>query len=329
MEKLKNGMIVLIGLILLNCNLVKAGELKIHAIECGVQGDSTLLESNGKYLLMDTCLNDDNNKVLEYLDKQNVTEFDLYLSHYHIDHMGLIVDILNNPKYTVKNIYLSNYFKLNSLITEIENISKQKKINIIYLKTGSEFNLEDAKISIIGPLTGTESLSNKVNNNSLVAKIKVDNTTFLSTADIEKEQEAILLSSGIDLKADIMKLAHHGGYSSNTEEFIKAVSPKFAYYTFYNEKTFAGSNWNKQTIPNVSKYTNVLSTGYNGNLIYNINNDDISITATRNYINATIHYLNYNNNEEFKTKTYPINRNTIFIIHLKKLMDIVIMEIAD
>ena len=290
MKNLKNGMIVLIGLILLNCNLVKAGELKIHAIECNVQGDSTLLESNGKYLLMDTCSKNDNNQVLNYLKTNNVTNFDLYISHYHEDHIGLVLDILNDSKYTIKNIYLSNYFKNASLISSINTIAKEKNINVVYLNKGSEFTFGDADISIIGPI-----------------------------ADIEKEQEALLLSSGVDLKADIMKLAHHGGYTSNTEDFIKAVSPKFAYYTSYKEASFAATSWNKQTIANVSKYTNVLSTGYNGNLIYDINNDDISITAAKNYINATLHYLNYSNNEEIKNKTYPINKNTVFYYTPEKI----------
>ncbi len=320
MKKLKISIVLMMGILLFQLNIVKAEELKIHAIECTVQGDSTLLESNGKYLLMDTCIKQDENKVLEYLDKNNVTEFDLYLSHYHIDHYGLIMDILNNSKYTIKNIYLPEYNKNDSLINQINPVASEKSINVTYLKKGSEFNFEKAKISIVGPIEDTENLENKINNNSLVAKIKIDNTVFLTAGDIEKEQEELLLKNNVDLKADIMKLSHHGGKTSNTIDFIKAVNPKFAYFSYYgeNEKAnFASDAWVKNTIANVNDITNVLSTGYNGNIVYDINNDAITITPTRNYVEKKINYIDFSDNKIMKTIKEPYVKNTKF--HYSKI----------
>ncbi len=313
MEKFKISFILMLGILLFQFNVVKADELKIHAIECSVQGDSTLLESNGQYLLMDTCVKQDGNQVLKYLDDHKVTNFDLYLSHYHGDHYGLIMDILNNSKYTIKNIYLPEYNKNDSLINQINTIANQKNITITYLKKGSEFNFEKAKINIIGPLEGTENLENKINNNSLVAKIKIDNTTFLTAGDIEKEQEKLLLKNNIDLKADIMKLSHHGGKTSNTTDFIKAVNPKYTYFSFFGEEeknNFASDSWVNTTIANVNNITNVLSTGYNGNIIYDINDDEINITPTRNYLTASINYLDYDNDNIIKTVKIPFVKNT-------------------
>ncbi len=315
MKKLKFSFVLMMGILLFQLNIVKAEELKIHAIECTVQGDSTLLESNGKYLLMDTCIKQDGNKVLEYLDENNVTEFDLYLSHFHEDHYGLIMDILNNSKYTIKNIYLPEYNKIDSLINQINSVASEKSINVIYLKKGSEFNFENAKVSIVGPIEGTESLKNKINNNSLIAKIKIDNTTFLTAGDIEKEQEALLLSNNVDLKADIMKLSHHGGKTSNTIDFIKAVNPKYTYFSYYldsQNKNYASDTWVKNTIASVNDITNVLSTGYNGNIIYDIDNDEITITPSRNYLQATINYINTNTNGTFKIKKIPYVKDTKF-----------------
>ena len=324
MKKIKISIWLMIGFLLFQLNIVKADELKIHAIECKVGGDSTLLESNGKYLLMDTCEKNSKNQVLKYLDDQKVTEFDIYLSHYHGDHYGLIMDILNNEKYTVNNIYLPEYNKVDSLINQINSVATEKNINIIYLKKGSEFNFENVKFNIVGPLEGTENLENKINNNSLVAKIKIDNTTFLHAGDIEKEQEALLVKSGMDLKADIMKLSHHGGYTSNTTDFIKAVNPLYTYYEYYteNEKTkFANDSWTKDTIANVNNFSNVLSTGYNGNIIFDIEDDDITVTPTRNYLEATLNYINTNTNGTMKIKKIPYVKNTKFYYSNEELKD--------
>ena len=313
MKKVKLFLTLMMGILLFQTNIVKASELKIHAIECNVQGDSTLLESNGNYLLMDTCVKQDGNQVLQYLDDNKVTNFDIYLSHFHGDHYGLIMDILNNSKYTIKNIYLPEYNKSDSLINQINTVASQKSITVTYLKKGSEFNFENAKISIVGPIEGTENLENKINNNSLVAKIKIDDTTFLTAGDIEKEQEALLLKNNVDLKADIMKLSHHGGNTSNTIDFIKAVNPKYTYFSYFSESEkngFASDAWVNNTIGNVNNITNVLSTGYNGNIVYDIKDNDITITPSRNYLTATINYLDYDNDNIIKTVKIPFVKNT-------------------
>ena len=81
-------------------------EMTISAIACSSQGDSTLVESNGEYLLMDTCLDDDNNKVVSYLTDNGVTKFDLFLSHYHSDHYGKIYKIISDNNFKINKLYL-------------------------------------------------------------------------------------------------------------------------------------------------------------------------------------------------------------------------------
>jgi hypothetical protein len=50
----------------------------------------------------------------------------------------------------------------------------------------------------------------------------------LFTGDAEKESEEEMLSRGYDLKADVLKVGHHGSSSATTWAFLKAVSPKYA-----------------------------------------------------------------------------------------------------
>lgn len=66
------------------------------------------------------------------------------------------------------------------------------------------------------------------NNNSFVLRIEYSEQTFLFTGDIEADAEHTLISKNADLKADVLKIPHHGSNKSNTDEFLKAVSPRFA-----------------------------------------------------------------------------------------------------
>ena len=61
------------------------------------------------------------------------------------------------------------------------------------------------------------------NNYSIVSKLVYKNFDALLTGDIEKSIEKKLVKSGIDLKSDILKIAHHGSKTSSSEEFLKAV----------------------------------------------------------------------------------------------------------
>ena len=53
-------------------------------------------------------------------------------------------------------------------------------------------------------------------------------TEFLFTGDAEKEVEHELLKSGADLKAQVLKVGHHGSSTSSDKKFISAVSPQYA-----------------------------------------------------------------------------------------------------
>ena len=99
---------IVLGVIIFPKN-VEAKELNITTIDCGVSGDSVLLESKGKYLLMDTCAEDSNHHVIKYLKSKNISNLDIYISHYHIDHFGELSSIINASleanSFTIGKIY--------------------------------------------------------------------------------------------------------------------------------------------------------------------------------------------------------------------------------
>ncbi len=78
----------------------------------GVGGDSVLLESNGEYLLMDTFSKSDDSALINYLVEHNIFNFSIYISHYHEDHYGGLISLLNDNRFTIKKIYLpkTQYF---------------------------------------------------------------------------------------------------------------------------------------------------------------------------------------------------------------------------
>ena len=66
------------------------------------------------------------------------------------------------------------------------------------------------------------------NDNSVVLRIKFGVRTILLTGDIEKAAERALALSQQKLKADVVKVPHHGSKTSSTDNFVLATKPTFA-----------------------------------------------------------------------------------------------------
>ena len=63
---------------------------------------------------------------------------------------------------------------------------------------------------------------------SIVIKVTFGSSSFLFTGDAEDVSEKEMLAKGYDLKADVLKIGHHGSSSSTTQDFLSKVSPKYA-----------------------------------------------------------------------------------------------------
>lgn len=67
-----------------------------------------------------------------------------------------------------------------------------------------------------------------LNDYSAVIKLTFGKTSFMLDGDAETISESEMLAKGYNLKADVLKLGHHGSNSSTSASFLKAVSPKYA-----------------------------------------------------------------------------------------------------
>jgi competence protein ComEC len=66
------------------------------------------------------------------------------------------------------------------------------------------------------------------NNDSIVLRLELGDRALLLTGDIEMAGESRMLQANDHLRADVVKVAHHGSKTSSTESFITAAQPRFA-----------------------------------------------------------------------------------------------------
>ena len=132
----------------------------------------------------------------------------------------------------VRNVIIGKQFKNSENYQEFIKIINEKKIKVYVVEAGQKINIEkNLYFDILWPDTSKAISENSINNNALVCKLNYKNFSLLFTGDIEEEAEKDLIAKYKDtniLKANIIKVAHHGSKTSTTQEFLDKVSPEIA-----------------------------------------------------------------------------------------------------
>jgi competence protein ComEC len=71
-------------------------------------------------------------------------------------------------------------------------------------------------------------LSDDWNANSLVLKLTYGEAAFLIAGDATGVVEEALVKGGVELKAKVLKVGHHGAQDATGKDFLDAVRPAYA-----------------------------------------------------------------------------------------------------
>ncbi|PAV30832.1 MBL fold metallo-hydrolase [Virgibacillus profundi] len=203
-------------------------ELQVHYIDAG-QADATLFrykdQDNSYTILYDTG-DWRRNKVVNYMADQDISYIDLIIvSHPDADHIGQLAEIVNT--YETGEVWLSGNESSSQTFQHAMEAILSSGADFHEPRTGEEFEIGPMDIDVLYP----SSISGKSNEESVSLKFTYGNTKFLFTGDAGKSDELQMLSSGIDIQADILQLGHHGSNTSSDPTFIKAVNPAVAIYS--------------------------------------------------------------------------------------------------
>ncbi|MCL1983487.1 MAG: DNA internalization-related competence protein ComEC/Rec2 [Clostridiales bacterium] len=208
------------------------------------QGDCLHIRTpSGKNILIDgggSQSFDVGKKVLmPYLLKNGVSKIDMaFVTHRHLDHYGGIVSLANNFNIGKLCLYGANEAIEDEIVAE----TSLKAGQILYMSKGQRVAVDrGVYIEILYPEKKPykeyeELASDSANENDICLIVKVEYYGFsaMMTGDIDKDGERSLIGAygGIEgaLSADLLKVAHHGSRYSSSDEFLAAVSPKYAVF---------------------------------------------------------------------------------------------------
>lgn len=198
--------------------------LKVHFIDVG-QGESILVESFGRFALIDGGEYSEKDTVISYLSEHGVKKLDyVFCTHPHSDHCGGLSEVIRT--YTPAMFISPDADSDSDSWNYTLDAADERNVTYETPDFNSVYKVGEATITVLSP--ATDALYSDLNNYSLVCMVQYLSSKILLTGDAEALVEDELIRKGVGLSADILKCGHHGSSSSTSEAFLMAVSPSAA-----------------------------------------------------------------------------------------------------
>jgi competence protein ComEC len=215
------------------------GDFELTLIDVG-QGDSLFAAfPNGRTMLIDgggvvgsfrvggarTGVDIGEEVVSPYLWSRGIKRIDVVaLTHAHEDHIGGLTAVLNNFK--VGQLWIGRDVRTREFLALLD-LARARGIPIVHQIRGATFDWDGVTGRVLWP-EDSAAVDTPGNDDSLVMRIVDGRDAWMLTGDIERPIERSMVDDGDPLRADFLKVPHHGSKTSSTPDFLAAVRPRIA-----------------------------------------------------------------------------------------------------
>ncbi len=210
-------------------SLLGDGHLHVYFLDVG-QGDSSLIVSpSGKQIVIDGGPGDATvghlGRLMPFLDRKIEL---LVLTHPDLDHIAALPQILR--RYDVERVLMTGVKKKSVRYEEILALIKARHIPVFLADPAKDIDMGDGlKLDILWPPPGMLGKEIKdTNNTAIVLRALFRDYAVFFSADIERAAEESIIESKQVMRADVLKVPHHGSRTSSSTGFLLAVDPDLA-----------------------------------------------------------------------------------------------------
>ncbi|HBM3931556.1 TPA: MBL fold metallo-hydrolase, partial [Listeria innocua] len=192
------------------------------------------------------------------LKSKGISSLDkVIITHSDADHMEGLDELQKNI--AIKELVFAKGAENKAIMREAIKIMPKVKQTIILAE--AQWQVGQNKFECLYP----NEMGEGGNDDSIVLKAILDNKTWIFTGDLEASGEKALLDKSI--KADILKVGHHGSKTSTSKAFVNQVKPTYAIISCGLKNRFGHPH--KETIDTLEEAeAMIFRTDLQGEIIY-------------------------------------------------------------
>lgn len=253
------------------------GVLSVHFLDVG-QGDCMLIQlPNGQNMLVDAGKDDSADTIVDYLEARGIARLDYLVgTHPHEDHIGALDTVIQ--KFPVGEILLPKATTNTRTYRNLLEAIAGKGMQVTTAKAGVNILEEEGlSVKVLAPLGPSYE---EINNYSAVIKITYRDVSFLLEGDAEAKSEKEMLKSGAEVRADVLKVAHHGSNSSTSPAFLSMVKPKYAVISLGADNEYHHPH--PTTLAKLKKAgADILRSDERGTIVFTTDGKDIKVETVK------------------------------------------------
>ena len=222
------------------------GMTEVHMLDVG-QGDAIAVRTpHGSWLLFDagrSWAGGDAGRsvIVPYLARRGGTLAAFVLTHPHDDHVGgaaTVIRSLHPRRYLDGGLSEPSERYRASLFAAREQHVAWSRIH-----PGDSLLVDGVRVSFLAPDSAWVAGVTNPNDASAIAVVQVGRVRFLLVGDADAPEEEWVLATGAErLRADVLKVGHHGSRTSSTPAFLDAVQPRLALISVGAGNTYGHPN---------------------------------------------------------------------------------------
>lgn len=259
--------------------------LLVAVLDVG-QADAIIVKApSGKSMLVDAGngAEDVRRTILPFLKQQGISQLDYaVLTHPDQDHVGGMPAVLSSLKVdafvdSVQPGVTNNAYRDTLQLVRDKRI---KAVKARYGKTSVDLGPE-VQVQVLGPEDPLLEKGDSVeNNNSVVLRLTYGKVSYLLTGDIESEAEERILGYKVDIRSQILKVAHHGSRYTTSDKFLDAVKPEVALISAGADNRYGHPH--KETLNRLDKRgVKVFRTDLKGSILVRSDGERYSIETSK------------------------------------------------
>lgn len=197
-------------------------------------------------------------------------------THADLDHMQGLNDVARN--FRVRSALLARNPVKDPDFAELSTVLQKRAVPIVYIARGDVLEFDGVKIEVLYPAPDDSPEAAWDNNHSIVLRITYGERAFLFTGDIESATERELVRDPASLRADVVKVPHHGSRTSSTPDFVTATGAKYAIIPVGRASRFGHPN--KEVVERwINSGARVITTGEKGTISVVTDGRELELTT--------------------------------------------------